>query len=159
MMESTSPRVPPNYGSCTDHFLRSSKLLVFFLEPHAGSSSLAPLHSRLKLQGCSANSSFGNHLLSPKSPSFSGVLVLSFFCLCSSTPFNSRPPRTSPIATHPHPHPHQHHPPTVTMDDRELSSRIKDLTKALASEAPPIVIKLLEDLKKDTAPTEEQLRV
>lgn len=45
------------------------------------------------------------------------------------------------------------------MDDRELHSRIKDLNKALASEAPPIVIKLLEDLKKDTAPTEEQLRV
>ncbi|KAK0753840.1 transcription elongation factor [Schizothecium vesticola] len=44
------------------------------------------------------------------------------------------------------------------MDDRELSSRIKDLIKALASEGPPIVIKLLEDLKKDTAPTEEQLR-
>ncbi|KAK1837167.1 putative DST1 protein [Podospora conica] len=44
------------------------------------------------------------------------------------------------------------------MDDRELSSRIKDLTKALASEAPPVVIKMLEALKKDTAPTEEQLR-
>ena len=45
------------------------------------------------------------------------------------------------------------------MDDRELSSRIKALTKAIGSETPPVVIKLLEDLKKDTAPTEEQLRV
>jgi hypothetical protein len=45
------------------------------------------------------------------------------------------------------------------MDDRELSQRIKALAKALTSEPPTTVVKLLEDLKKDTAPTEEQLRV
>jgi transcription elongation factor S-II len=44
------------------------------------------------------------------------------------------------------------------MDDRELSQRIKALAKALTSEPPTTVVKLLEDLKKDTAPTEEQLR-
>lgn len=45
------------------------------------------------------------------------------------------------------------------MDDRELSARIKALNKALASEPASNVVKLLEDLKKDAAPTEEQLRV
>lgn len=45
------------------------------------------------------------------------------------------------------------------MDDRELSSRIKALAKSLNSEPATTVVKLLEDLKKDTAPTEEQLRV
>ncbi|KAK0656611.1 transcription factor S-II, central domain-containing protein [Cercophora newfieldiana] len=44
------------------------------------------------------------------------------------------------------------------MDDRELTQRIKALAKALTSEPPTTVVKLMEDLKKDTAPTEEQLR-
>lgn len=45
------------------------------------------------------------------------------------------------------------------MDDRELSGRIKALQKGLASNEPAAnVIKLLEDLKRDSAPTEEQLR-
>jgi len=45
------------------------------------------------------------------------------------------------------------------MDDRELSQRIRALSKALTAEPASNVIKLLEDLKKDAAPTEEQLRV
>lgn len=45
------------------------------------------------------------------------------------------------------------------MDDRELSQRIRALSKALTAEPASNVIKLLEDLKKDVAPTEEQLRV
>lgn len=44
------------------------------------------------------------------------------------------------------------------IDDRELTSRVKTLAKALSSEPATTVIKLLEDLKKDPAPTEEQLR-
>lgn len=45
------------------------------------------------------------------------------------------------------------------MDDRELTARIKALSKAVASEPPATVIKLLEELKRDAKPTEEQLRV
>ncbi|KAK5663737.1 hypothetical protein OQA88_4168 [Cercophora sp. LCS_1] len=45
------------------------------------------------------------------------------------------------------------------MDDRELSARIKALQKALTNSEPSAnVIKLLEELKRDSAPTEEQLR-
>lgn len=45
------------------------------------------------------------------------------------------------------------------MDDRELTARIKALSKAVTSEPPATVIKLLEELKRDAKPTEEQLRV
>ncbi|KAK1781261.1 putative DST1 protein [Copromyces sp. CBS 386.78] len=44
------------------------------------------------------------------------------------------------------------------MDDRELTARIKALSKAVSSEPPATVIKLLEELKRDAKPTEEQLR-
>lgn len=46
------------------------------------------------------------------------------------------------------------------MDQRELDSRIKALTKSVAAnEAPENALRLLESLKKDAAPTEEMLRV
>lgn len=46
------------------------------------------------------------------------------------------------------------------MDQRELESRIKALTKSVAAnEAPENALRLLETLKKDAAPTEEMLRV
>lgn len=46
------------------------------------------------------------------------------------------------------------------MDQRELESRIKALTKSVnAKEAPENALRLLESLKKDAAPTEEMLRV
>ncbi|KAG5921071.1 hypothetical protein E4U42_005998 [Claviceps africana] len=45
------------------------------------------------------------------------------------------------------------------MDQRELESRVKALTKSVAAnEAPENAIKLLELLKKDARPTEEMLR-
>lgn len=44
------------------------------------------------------------------------------------------------------------------MDDRELASRIRTLAKAVTAEPPSTVITLLEELKKDALPTEEQLR-
>ncbi|KAK3383724.1 putative transcription elongation factor [Lasiosphaeria ovina] len=45
------------------------------------------------------------------------------------------------------------------MDDRELAKRIQTLSKAVASNEPTdTIIDLLELLKKDAAPTEEQLR-
>ncbi|KAK3945418.1 putative DST1 protein [Diplogelasinospora grovesii] len=44
------------------------------------------------------------------------------------------------------------------MDDRELTQRIRALAKAIPSEPPSTVISLLEALKKDAAPTEDQLR-
>ncbi|KAK2068203.1 hypothetical protein P8C59_002859 [Phyllachora maydis] len=45
------------------------------------------------------------------------------------------------------------------MEERELTQRIKSLSKAIQSqEAPTVVINMLENLKKDSAPTEEQLR-
>ncbi|KAK3488910.1 transcription elongation factor [Neurospora hispaniola] len=44
------------------------------------------------------------------------------------------------------------------MDDRELAARIKALSKAVTSDPPATVIKLLEELKRDAKPTEEQLR-
>ncbi|KAL2270062.1 hypothetical protein VTJ83DRAFT_2246 [Remersonia thermophila] len=44
------------------------------------------------------------------------------------------------------------------MDEQVLSKRIRTLTKAVASEPPSVVIQLLEELKADKAPTEEQLR-
>ncbi|PFH60552.1 hypothetical protein XA68_10795 [Ophiocordyceps unilateralis] len=45
------------------------------------------------------------------------------------------------------------------MDQRELESRIKALTKSVAANEPPEnAIKLLDMLKKDAAPTEEMLR-
>ncbi len=41
-----------------------------------------------------------------------------------------------------------------------MASRIKTLHKAVSSSEPAsIVIKMLEDLKKEPAPTEDQLRV
>lgn len=45
------------------------------------------------------------------------------------------------------------------MDEQALSKRIRALTKAVGSEPPSVVIGFLEELKKDKAPTEEQLRV
>jgi hypothetical protein len=46
------------------------------------------------------------------------------------------------------------------MDQRELESRIKALTKCVAANEPAEnAIKLLESLKKDCSPTEEMLRV
>ncbi|OAA44496.1 transcription elongation factor s-ii [Beauveria brongniartii RCEF 3172] len=45
------------------------------------------------------------------------------------------------------------------MDQRELESRIKALTKSVAANEPPEnALRLLESLKKDAAPTEEMLR-
>lgn len=45
------------------------------------------------------------------------------------------------------------------MDDKELAQRIRALSKAVSSEPAEAVIKLLEELKRDAKPTEEQLRV
>lgn len=46
------------------------------------------------------------------------------------------------------------------MDQRELESRVKALTKSVAANDPPeTAIKLLDSLKKDASPTEEMLRV
>lgn len=46
------------------------------------------------------------------------------------------------------------------MEQRELESRIKQLTKCVASNEPPeSALKLLDTLKKEASPTEEQLRV
>jgi hypothetical protein len=45
------------------------------------------------------------------------------------------------------------------MDDQSLSKRIRTLVKAVTAEPPSVVIQLLEELKKDVAPTEEQIRV
>ncbi|KAK3362643.1 putative DST1 protein [Lasiosphaeria hispida] len=44
------------------------------------------------------------------------------------------------------------------MDDRELTQRIKALAKAVGNEPTATVVKMMEDLKKDASPTEEQLR-
>ncbi|KAK5992764.1 Transcription elongation factor S-II [Cladobotryum mycophilum] len=45
------------------------------------------------------------------------------------------------------------------MDQRELESRVKALTKAVAANEPPEnALKLLDSLKKDASPTEEMLR-
>ncbi|KAF5019554.1 hypothetical protein F66182_8427, partial [Fusarium sp. NRRL 66182] len=47
----------------------------------------------------------------------------------------------------------------MPMDERELGQRVKALTKCVAANEPSEnAIKLLEALKKDAAPTEEQLR-
>ena len=46
-----------------------------------------------------------------------------------------------------------------SMEDQELTLRVKEIHKALYTDPPSNVIQLLERLKKDTAPTEEQLRV
>ncbi|KAF4465497.1 transcription elongation factor S-II [Fusarium albosuccineum] len=46
-----------------------------------------------------------------------------------------------------------------SMDERELASRVKALTKCVAANEPPEnAIKLLESLKKDASPSEEMLR-
>jgi hypothetical protein len=45
------------------------------------------------------------------------------------------------------------------MDDQTLTKRIKTLNKAVAAEPPSVVIGMLEELKNDKAPTEDQLRV
>lgn len=45
------------------------------------------------------------------------------------------------------------------MDEKTLSKRIRTLSKAVNSEPATTVISLLEELKKEQAPTEEQLRV
>ena len=48
----------------------------------------------------------------------------------------------------------------IAMDQRELESRVKALTKSVAANEPPeTAIKLLDSLKKDAKPTEEMLRV
>ncbi|KEY66514.1 hypothetical protein S7711_04840 [Stachybotrys chartarum IBT 7711] len=45
------------------------------------------------------------------------------------------------------------------MDQRELESRVKALTKSVAANEPPEnALRLLESLKKDASPTEEMLR-
>ncbi|KAK4205376.1 transcription elongation factor S-II [Triangularia verruculosa] len=44
------------------------------------------------------------------------------------------------------------------MDDRSLAKRIQTLQKAVTKEPPSVVLQLLDELKKDPAPTEEQLR-
>ncbi|KAK3396350.1 transcription elongation factor [Sordaria brevicollis] len=44
------------------------------------------------------------------------------------------------------------------MDDKELAQRIRALSKAVSSEPAETVLKLLEELKRDAKPTEEQLR-
>ncbi|KAK3310490.1 transcription elongation factor S-II [Chaetomium strumarium] len=44
------------------------------------------------------------------------------------------------------------------MDEQALAKRVKALNKAVASDPPSVVIGLLEELKKEKAPTEEQLR-
>jgi transcription elongation factor S-II len=45
------------------------------------------------------------------------------------------------------------------MDEQALGKRIRTLTKAVNAEPPSVVIKLLEELKEEKAPTEELLRV
>lgn len=46
------------------------------------------------------------------------------------------------------------------MDERELSRRIKALGKAVSSNEPTsAIIAIMDNLKKDAAPTEEMLRV
>lgn len=45
------------------------------------------------------------------------------------------------------------------MDDQSLNKRIRTLVKAVTADPPSVVIQLLEELKKDVAPTEEQIRV
>lgn len=45
------------------------------------------------------------------------------------------------------------------MDEQVLGKRIRALTKAVTADPPSVVIGLLEELKADKAPTEEQLRV
>lgn len=60
-------------------------------------------------------------------------------CVCA--------PATPPTATMP------------TMDQRELDTYVKQLTKCIsANEAPENALRLLETLKKDASPTEEMLR-
>jgi hypothetical protein len=50
--------------------------------------------------------------------------------------------------------------PAMPMDQRELESRVKALTKVVAANEPPEnALKLLELLKKEASPTEEMLRV
>lgn len=44
------------------------------------------------------------------------------------------------------------------MDDRALAKRIQTLSKSVSAEPPSVVLSLLEELRKDAAPTEEQLR-
>lgn len=44
------------------------------------------------------------------------------------------------------------------MDEQALAKRVKALNKAVASEPASVVISLLEEMKKEKAPTEEQLR-
>lgn len=56
------------------------------------------------------------------------------------------------------PHP-SHSSSACTMDQRELESHVKALTKSVAANEPPEnAIKLLDSLKKDAKPTEEMLR-
>ena len=45
------------------------------------------------------------------------------------------------------------------MDDQTLAKRIRTLNKAVPAEPPSVVIGMLEELKNDKAPTEDQLRV
>lgn len=44
------------------------------------------------------------------------------------------------------------------MDDKELQRSIKELVKAIPTEPPEVVIRLLENLKK-ASPSEDSLRV
>ncbi|POR32728.1 DNA repair protein rad13, partial [Tolypocladium paradoxum] len=47
----------------------------------------------------------------------------------------------------------------LVMDQRELESRVKALTKSVAANEPPeTAMRLLDSLKKDASPTEEMLR-
>ena len=43
--------------------------------------------------------------------------------------------------------------------ERDLAGRIKELSKALAADASDSAISIMEDLKKNISPTEDQLRV
>lgn len=46
------------------------------------------------------------------------------------------------------------------MDDRELAKRVKSLSKAVANSEPTsTIISMMDSLRKDSAPTEEMLRV
>jgi transcription elongation factor S-II len=45
------------------------------------------------------------------------------------------------------------------MDEQALSKRVRALNKAVENEPPTVVLKMLEEMKRENAPTEEQLRV
>jgi transcription elongation factor S-II len=46
------------------------------------------------------------------------------------------------------------------MEQRELESRVKQLMKCVNNNEPPeTALRMLDELKKDASPTEDQLRV